>query len=204
MNKATRALVMTGMAAVAGATMSATAASVASAAPATPASASTTAKVNAPASFRFQTVGYYRSARACFAAGHFGDSRGWWDSFRCVRIWAGPYRSGWALTVDRDYFGGGHGREWNSWNSWNDGRYGHGDWDNGRNNGWYGGVNRHVNVDVHISGDRDGKGNGNGNVKGDRTTKPVKAVKHHKPVKNDDPTATATAVKNDTRGGYGK
>jgi hypothetical protein len=138
---------MTGMAVVAGATMSAGAAS---AAPATPAPASTTVKAKAPAPFRFETVGYYRSAGACFQAGRFGDSRGWWNTFRCVRIWAGPYRSGWALTVDRDCFGGGHGREWNFWNTWNEGRYGNGHWDNGRNHGWY--------------GDRDrGQGNGNGN-----------------------------------------
>jgi hypothetical protein len=154
MNKATRALVMTGMAAVAGATMGSAAAQ---AAPAKPAPIGVTVSVKALAPFRYETVGYYRSAGACFHAGRYGESRGWWNSYRCVRISAGPYRSGWALTVDRNYFGGGgHGGDWNTWNSWNDQNCNDGDWDNGRGHGWHGGhrndKNRHNDHSGHTTG----------------------------------------------------
>ena len=83
MNKISKALVMTGMALVAGATMSAGPAFAASAAPAAPQSAT----VKAPA--HAQVVGFYRSVFACHAAGQQGERRDRWADHSCVQVRTG-------------------------------------------------------------------------------------------------------------------
>jgi hypothetical protein len=109
MNKATRILVMTGMALVAGATVGA---GPASASTATPAAPSTTTKAAAKADWD-RTVGYFRNPTACRIAGAIGERRGQWDDSYCVRVGGGFRRGLWALQVSYDNHHGhgfpGHG-----------------------------------------------------------------------------------------------
>jgi hypothetical protein len=97
MNKATRILVMTGMALVAGATVGAGPASAATATP------STTTKAAAKTDWGHdRIVGYFRSPSACRTAGYIGERRGKWDNSDCIRVRGGFRRGLWALSVSED------------------------------------------------------------------------------------------------------
>lgn len=108
MNKATRALVMTGMGIVAGAMFSA---GPAAAAPATPAptavkSAAETASRPQPS----KIVGYFRTSFDCNRAGNVGEFHNRWDDHSCFPIRSGFHRVRWALRVSWDHHGfPGHG-----------------------------------------------------------------------------------------------
>ena len=99
MNKISKALVMTGMALVAGATLGA---GSASAAPATAAAPKPTA---AQAPSHDKVVGYYRSATSCHIAGKLGERRDRWDDHDCLRVRSGSRRGWFALSVSWDKHG---------------------------------------------------------------------------------------------------
>jgi hypothetical protein len=109
MNKATRMLVMSGMAAVAALAFSAGPAAASSASPAPTASKSTTQAAEKHGAYRSKVVGYYRSPMQCHKAGRYGEWRNRWDGYTCYRVPFGFKRGWWALQVRWDGFGGqGH------------------------------------------------------------------------------------------------
>lgn len=100
MGKMTRTLTLAGVAVTAGLAFGAPA-MAAPAAPAAPAasvtSAHSTAKAHGP---RYDRVaGYYRSLRACDAAGRSGEHRNRWEDYDCNRVRSGGRRGSWALQV---------------------------------------------------------------------------------------------------------
>ncbi|GAA2629710.1 hypothetical protein Adu01nite_40570 [Paractinoplanes durhamensis] len=106
-------LVMSGMAAVAALAFSAGPAAAASATPANPApkaDKATTQAADRFGPFRSWTVGIYRSPIQCNRIGQFGERRGQWDDYTCVRVPFGP-RRGWFALQARNYGPGfpGHG-----------------------------------------------------------------------------------------------
>ena len=65
-----------------------------------------------------ETVGYFRTLRGCERVGRLGELRDRWDGYDCDRVYRGPFRGAWELTVE----------------DWND------DYDNDNwYDGWYGG-----------------------------------------------------------------
>jgi hypothetical protein len=115
MNKATRMLMMTGMAVVAGATFSAGPAAAASASP-SPSAAKASTQEAAKAFPRSSSIeGWYRSRGACESAGNRGEWRNRWDDHDCIPINTGVHRRTWALKVYQNRHGfpghgpGGHG-----------------------------------------------------------------------------------------------
>ncbi|MGX6607351.1 hypothetical protein ACWKSP_35280 [Micromonosporaceae bacterium Da 78-11] len=137
MNKATRALAMAGMAVAAGATIGA---GPAFASPSTP-STTESGKTAAAAADRGRTVGYFRSANACFRAANINESRSRFLDFECSRVRFGPRRGWVALTVHRDNWQGGNFDGWGHHRGWGDlGNWGRpGGWGNGpgnNNGGW--------------------------------------------------------------------
>jgi hypothetical protein len=96
MNKATRLLAMTGMAAAAGVTLFAGPASAANATPAP--------------GHHDHVAGYFRSPFACERAGRVGELRDNWNSHDCDRVRFGRHRGEWALTVSWGHGPFGHGR----------------------------------------------------------------------------------------------
>lgn len=114
MNKATRMLVMTGMAIVAGATFSAGPAAAATASPAPTAATSAADTAGRPEHSRI--VGYFRTPFECHRVGNIGEWRNRWDDHDCIPIRAGFHRLRWALRVSWDHHGfpghGGPGFPW--------------------------------------------------------------------------------------------
>lgn len=111
MNKATRMLMMTGMAIVASATFAGPA-MAASATPAPSAGQSTTVK--ASHGDRSKIVGFYRTPGQCHRIGNIGEWRNRWDDHDCFRVRGGFHRNWWALRVSWDnrghgFPGHGHG-----------------------------------------------------------------------------------------------
>lgn len=102
MNKATRMLVMTGMAIVAGATFSAGPASAASASPAPSPSKTATQGTKDWGHDRSRIVGYFSNPFTCNRAGRIGEWRNRWDDYNCFRIPFGFHRGDWALRVSWD------------------------------------------------------------------------------------------------------
>ena len=109
MSKATHTLAMAGMALLAGATFGASPAVAAPAAPAATASASS-AVVRPHGQSGESFGGYYRSERICERVGRAGEFLGRWYDHDCDRVWRGPRRGWWILTVERRH--GGHGGHW--------------------------------------------------------------------------------------------
>ncbi|GAA2610351.1 hypothetical protein [Paractinoplanes durhamensis] len=142
MNRFTRILTMAGLGLVTGVTMAAGPAMAASS------SDQGTAKSGSNASearrFGDRTVGVFRSYRACDRAGEYGEDRGYWEDYDCVRIfWHGSV--GYRLVVDYDDWGhgwGGHfpsnwGGGWRPYpGNWGGGNWGGGNWGGGN---WGGG-----------------------------------------------------------------
>ena len=124
MNKATRLLVTTGMAIVAGATMGVGAAS---ASPKTPdAPAAVQAAKPGPGWNNDRVVGYYGSPRFCNFFGQRGENRNRWDDYRCIYQRRGPHHGQFALLVSWDHRG----------NDWNDHRGNDNRGNDDRGNGW--------------------------------------------------------------------
>ncbi|MFF5291171.1 hypothetical protein [Paractinoplanes globisporus] len=110
MNKATRMLVMTGMAIVAGVTFSAGPAAAASASPAPAAPKAGTQSTKDWGHDRSRIVGFYSNPFTCHRIGNFGERQGRWDDHACIRIPFGFHRGDWALKVYWDRHGfPGHG-----------------------------------------------------------------------------------------------
>ncbi len=110
MNKAARMLTMLGMGLMAGATIGAgpaLAADSTSSQAAKPAT-STTTKVQQFRD-RDRVVGYFRTLRSCEQAGRIGEWRDRWDDYDCDRVRFGFKRGLWALEVEQNWRGGGHG-----------------------------------------------------------------------------------------------
>jgi len=105
MNKATRMLVMTGMAIVAGATFSAGPASAASASPAPNPSKAATQSTKDWGHDRSRIVGFYSNPFICNRVGRIGEWRNRWDDYNCFRVPFGFHRGDWALRVSWDRFG---------------------------------------------------------------------------------------------------
>ena len=103
MNKATRMLVMTGMAIVAGATFSAGPASAASASPAPSPSKTTTQSTKDWGHDRSRIVGYFSNPFTCNRVGRLGEMRDRWDDYDCIRV-----HGDWALSVSEN--------DWDDWN----------------------------------------------------------------------------------------
>ena len=110
MNKATRMLVMTGMAIVAGATFSAGPAMAASASPAPNSGTTATQGTKDWGHDRSQIIRYYSNPFTCNREGRLGEWRHRWDNYNCFRVPFGFHRGAWALRVswDRPHFPG-HG-----------------------------------------------------------------------------------------------
>ena len=105
MNKMTRLLTLTGMGVFAALAIGA--------GPAQAADSSATSAAKPAAQQRHgwdQTVGFYRSARACELAGNIGERFGRWDDHDCNFVRFGFRRGQWALEVSngRDWNGHGH------------------------------------------------------------------------------------------------
>jgi hypothetical protein len=107
MNKLTSLLTMTGLGALAALAIGVGPAQAAGT------SASTAAKPSAGQAQQRHgeddTVGYYRSGRACEVAGRIGERFGRWDDYDCYRVQWGL----WELQVSQDWHGHGrpsHGR----------------------------------------------------------------------------------------------
>jgi len=146
MNKATRMLVTTSMAIVAGATMGVGQASASAKTPQAPVAAEQSAQ-QAGNWGGDRVVGYFRSPRFCIQNGRLGEFRGRWDDFRCVYQRRGFNAGYFALVVSWDRGSSwndfGHNNGWNDdrghhhgWNDnrWNDNRGNDGRWDNNWNN----------------------------------------------------------------------
>jgi hypothetical protein len=117
MNKATRMLVMTGMAIAAGVTFSAGPASAASATPASPDSKAATQSAKDWGHDRSRIVGVYRDPFTCNRIGRIGEFHHRWDDYRCFRV-PGGFHGKWALRVSWDRHGFGDGN-WDGPNHWN-------------------------------------------------------------------------------------
>ena len=128
MSKATHMLAMAGMALVAGAAFGASPAAAAPAAPqaATTSASSSVARTHVRSGDRFG--GFYRTERACERAGEFLSG---WNDYDCDRVWRGPRRGWWILTLEGRR-GGHHGH-----GGWGHGGWGHdhGGWGHDRG-GW--------------------------------------------------------------------
>jgi hypothetical protein len=144
MNKAARILTMTGLALVAGAAFGSTPAMAASSS-----STSTTATQSTTQADR--VVRYYRSSGECRRAGRVGEIFGRWDDYTCRKVWFGPYRGWYALSVDWNWHGNG-----NHWPHGNGQGHGNGD-SHGHGNG-----NHWPHGDGQGHGDGDSHGHGNG------------------------------------------
>ncbi|GAA0462651.1 hypothetical protein Aca07nite_25680 [Actinoplanes capillaceus] len=147
MNKMTRALAMTGVAAAAGLAISA---GPAVASPAGPTAVEAKPRAAATQQQGFKTRerihGFYRSPRTCHRIGKAGVWQERWERYTCFRVYRGIHRGEWALKVsygfgfnDRD-----RNRDWNDGpnnNRWNDGPNNN-RWNDGPNdNQWNGGLN---------------------------------------------------------------
>jgi len=114
MNKATRVLVMSGMALFAGATMGAGSASASPKSPDAPAPTVQAAKT-VHGWDNDRVVGYYYNRGICFRIGHLGEIRNRWDDFSCDYQRRGFHRGQFELSVSQDRRGG----------DWNDRNRGH-------------------------------------------------------------------------------
>jgi hypothetical protein len=139
MNKATRMLVMTGMAIAAGVTFSAGPASAASATPASPDSKAATQSAKDWGHDRSRIIGYYSNPFVCHRIGNFGERRGRWDDHTCFRVPFGFHRGDWALRVSWDRHGGfwGGGHDHDNWGGGHD----HDNWGGGHDHDNWGGPN---------------------------------------------------------------
>ena len=145
MNKATRTLVMVGMAFVASAAMTAGPASAAPASSPAAATVSTTASATKAAPSHDRVVGYFRNVLLCHRAGQVGEMRNLWDDHECSRVRGGFHRGLWVLTVSWDHHHGPFGHD-----------NGHGD------NHGHGHGDNHGHGDDHGHGHGDDHGHGHG------------------------------------------
>ncbi|MBM2623439.1 hypothetical protein JIG36_48890 [Actinoplanes sp. LDG1-06] len=134
--KKARTFTMLAMGLVAGATMAAGPAMAADSAGTPAAKPSTTTKAQKGWD-RDRVVGYFRSLRACEKAGRIGEFTNRWDDYDCDRVRFGFKRGLWALEVQRDWRGGGHGH-----GPWGNGHGGHGGHGGGHGHG-HGGPRGH-------------------------------------------------------------
>ncbi|WP_430785942.1 hypothetical protein [Actinoplanes sp. G11-F43] len=107
MNKVIRAIVMTGVAAAAGATMAAGPASAAPAGTSTPAVAEKKAATQQKGLGRRERIyGFYNSPRTCHKIGKVGQWKRQWHRYNCFKVYRGFNSGDWALKV---YYGGHYG-----------------------------------------------------------------------------------------------
>jgi hypothetical protein len=128
MSKATHMLAMAGMALVAGAAFGASPAAAAPAAPQAATGATSSAVAHAQSRAGDRVVGYFSTRRACERAGRVGEFLGRWDDSDCNRVWWGPRRGWWVLTVDSRWHGNNHGGHWGHDNGGHWGHHQGGDW----------------------------------------------------------------------------
>ncbi|XVU20809.1 hypothetical protein ACQPZJ_26435 [Actinoplanes sp. CA-054009] len=100
MKAATRILTLVGLSLVTGVTIGAGPAQAATAASSS--QGTTQTQVRPWDDDDDDVAGYYDSRRDCERAGWRGERRDWWEDFDCDRVWRGPHRGDWKLTVDRD------------------------------------------------------------------------------------------------------
>ncbi|MCY1142925.1 hypothetical protein OWR29_33445 [Actinoplanes sp. Pm04-4] len=108
MSKTARMFTMLGLGLMAGATIGAGPALAAGSADAPAAKPATTTKVQKHGD-RDRIAGYFRTRGACERAGRIGEIRDRWDDYDCDRVRFGFKRGLWALEVEQNWRGGGHG-----------------------------------------------------------------------------------------------
>ena len=108
MKAATRILTLAGLGLMTGATLGAAPAMASTSAPDMTARAATTT-ADQPRRDREWVVGYFDSRRDCERVGRFGERRDRWDEYDCDRVFWGPRRGDWRLTVERSW---GHDDHW--------------------------------------------------------------------------------------------
>jgi hypothetical protein len=104
MGKMTRSLALAGLAVTAGMAFNASPAMASPAAPVASITATRSIAPKAQSPRHDSIVGYYRTLRACDAAGRSGEHRNRWDDYDCNRVRNGGRRGSWALQVN----GGGN------------------------------------------------------------------------------------------------
>nr|WP_221376668.1 hypothetical protein [Actinoplanes polyasparticus] len=108
MSKTARMFTMLGLGLMAGATIGAGPALAAGSADAPAAKPATTTKVQKHGD-RDRVAGYFRTRSACERVGRIGEWRDRWDDYDCDRVRFGFKRGLWALEVEQNWRGGGHG-----------------------------------------------------------------------------------------------
>jgi len=108
MSKTARMFTMLGLGLMAGATIGAGPALAAGSAEAPAAKPATTTKVQKHGD-RDRIAGYFRTRSACERVGRIGEWRDRWDDYDCERVRFGFKRGLWALEVEQNWRGGGHG-----------------------------------------------------------------------------------------------
>ncbi|HEY7273479.1 MAG TPA: hypothetical protein VH502_12165 [Actinoplanes sp.] len=139
MSKATHMLAMAGMALVAGAAFGSTPAVAAPQATSVSASSSV---VRTPSQGGDRFAGYYRTRGVCERVGRAGEFIGRWDHHDCERVWWGPRRGWWILTVDDRWHGGHHGGHHGGGHQGGHGGDHHGGHHGGGHHGHHGGPHR--------------------------------------------------------------
>jgi hypothetical protein len=117
-----------------------------------------------------EVVGYFRNYWRCDRAGRFGEHRGAWDDYDCMRVRWGFHRGHWALVVEDNNWNDGWGDHWrpghwpNNWPNrpqWGGG--GHWNGSGGDDGHWNGGGGHNGDGhdgDGHDGGGHDGGGHG--------------------------------------------
>jgi hypothetical protein len=101
MKSATRILALAGLSLMTVSTLAAAPAMASTSAPDVSVQTATTT-ADSPRRDREWVEGYYDSRRECEYYGRRGERRDRWDDHECDRVWRGPHRGEWRLTVEKE------------------------------------------------------------------------------------------------------